>query len=635
MAIAMGWQKPDNVAGSSAPAIMVGLFVASGGLLFGYDTGDDHDDENDDDDADGGGDECPGDGIDKGRAAVPPPARTPTTVMVAMASHAVIDEGPGPQGNIRAINGILAMTEFKEQFGTKCYDSNNKLEICTEDSSIIVAILSAGTALGALLAAPAGDSLGRRKTLLLAVGIFCIGSIFQVCAQATNMLLAGRFLAGVGVGGVSVLVPLYQSEMAPKWVRGTLVCAYQLSITFGLLAASIVNIITSKLKNSSAYRIPLALQLVPALILTAGLLLLPETPRFLVKKGRLEEAGLSLSRLRRLDITHPALVDELQEIVANHRYELTLGPDSYKEIFVGSPHLGRRTFTGCGLQMLQQLTGINFIMYYSTSFFDGAGVESPYTKSLIINVINVVSTIPGLLVIEHWGRRRLLMIGALGMAACQLLMASFNTATGDDMKKISQTILVTFCAINIFFFAASWGPVVWVVTSEIYPLKVRAKAMSVSTASNWVLNFAIAYSSPFMLGDGPGNAAFGPKIFFIWGAFCILAVFFVWCMVYETSKISLEQIDEMYERVNHAWNSKAFQPSWSFQQMLDEGWSPSAQPPVDHELQTTTSASSADTTLGDGDSASITVHNSNSNSNAASNDQNKATPVMANVDFSY
>ncbi|KAH7001231.1 general substrate transporter [Ilyonectria destructans] len=573
MAIAMGWQKPDNVAGSSAPAIMVGLFVASGGLLFGYDTG--------------------------------------------------------------AINGILAMTEFKEQFGTKCYDSNHKLEICTQDSSIIVAILSAGTTLGALLAAPAGDSLGRRKTLLLAVGIFCIGSIFQVCAQAIDMLLAGRFLAGVGVGGVSVLVPLYQSEMAPKWVRGTLVCAYQLSITFGLLAASIINIITSRLNNSSAYRIPLALQLVPALILTAGLLLLPETPRFLVKKGRHEEAGLSLSRLRRLDITHPALVDELQEIVANHRYELTLGPDSYKEIFVGSPHLGRRTFTGCGLQMLQQLTGINFILYYSTTFFDGAGVESPYTKSLIINVINVVSTIPGLLVIEHWGRRRLLMIGALGMAACQLLMASFNTATGDDMKKISQTILVTFCSVNIFFFAASWGPVVWVVTSEIYPLKVRAKAMSVSTASNWVLNFAIAYSSPFMLGDGPGGAAFGPKIFFIWGAFCILAVFFVWCMVYETSKISLEQIDEMYERVNHAWNSKAFQPSWSFQQILDEGWSPSAQPPVDHELQTTTTASSADTTLGDGDSSSITVHNSNSNSNTASNDQNKAPPVMANVDFSY
>ncbi|KND91049.1 putative glucose transporter rco-3 [Tolypocladium ophioglossoides CBS 100239] len=571
MAIAMGWHKPDNVAGSSAPAIMVGLFVASGGLLFGYDTG--------------------------------------------------------------AINGILAMPEFKNQFATNCR-KNDQPDICPKDLSIIVAILSAGTIVGALLAAPAGDSLGRRITLLISVGVFCMGAICQVCADAIPLLLVGRALAGVGVGAISVLVPLYQSEMAPKWIRGSLVCAYQLSITIGLLSASVVNIITSNITNSSAYRIPLGLQIIPALILTAGLLVLPETPRFLVKKGRKEAAGLSLSRLRRLDITHPALVEELQEIIAIHQYELTLGPDTYKDVFVGTPHLGRRTFTGCGLQMLQQLTGINFIMYYSTSFFGAVGVASAYTKSMIINVINVVSTIPGLLIIESWGRRRLLMVGALGMAACQLLMASFSTAAGQDLQNVSQTILVVFCCLNIFFFAASWGPVVWVVTSEIYPLKVRAKAMSLSTASNWVLNFGIAYASPYMVGTGPGNASFGPKIFFIWGAFCIVAVFFVWCMVYETSKISLEQIDEMYERVNHAWNSKSFEPSWSFQQILDEGWSPSAVPPPEHELQATSSHSSAGTTLGDSNSSSLTIHNGNGNTTAASR-ENKPIPAMASVDFSY
>ncbi|PHH87397.1 hypothetical protein CDD83_8928 [Cordyceps sp. RAO-2017] len=591
MAIAMGWHKPDSVAGSSAPAIMVGLFVASGGLLFGYDTG--------------------------------------------------------------AINGILAMPEFKQQFATTCR-SNDQPEICPKDLSIIVAILSAGTAVGALLAAPAGDSLGRRITLLLAVGLFCVGAICQVCADAIPLLLVGRALAGVGVGAISVLVPLYQSEMAPKWIRGTLVCAYQLSITIGLLTASIVNIITSRLTSSAAYRVPLGLQMVPALILTAGLLVLPETPRFLVKKGRKEAAGLSLSRLRRLDITHPALVEELREIVANHQYELTLGPDTYRDVFVGTPHLGRRTFTGCGLQILQQLTGINFIMYYSTYFFSGVGVASPHTKSTIINVINVVSTIPGLLIIESWGRRRLLMVGAMGMAACQLLMASFTTAAGHDLASVSQTILIVFCSLNIFFFAASWGPVVWVVTSEIYPLKVRAKAMSLSTASNWVLNFGIAYSTPFMVGRGPGNAGFGSKIFFIWGAFCILAVFFVWCMVYETSKISLEQIDEMYERVGHAWNSKAFEPSWSFQQILDEGWAPSGIPPPptattttttttttaehEHELQATTSHSSADTTLGHSDASSLTIHGHGADevpAAAAAREDNKSVPAMANVDFSY
>jgi SP family sugar:H+ symporter-like MFS transporter len=529
-----------------------------------------------------------------------------------------------------AINGILAMPEFKEQFGGQCIDEKGQPAICTKDSSIIVAILSAGTALGALLSAPAGDSIGRRKTLMLAVGIFCIGSIFQVCAQDIPMMLVGRALAGVGVGAVSVLVPLYQSEMAPKWIRGTLVCAYQLSITVGLLAASVISIITSDIDNSSAYRIPLGLQLIPALILTAGLVLLPETPRFLVKKGLNEAAGLSLSRLRRLDITHPALIDELQEIVANHQYELTLGPDTYKNIFVGSPHLGRRTLTGCGLQILQQLSGINFIMYYSTTFFGGFGVEDPYLKSLIINIINVVSTFPGIFVIESWGRRRLLMIGATGMAICQLLMAIYATASGPDLEGPGQAILIVFCAVNIFFFASSWGPVVWVVTSEIYPLKVRAKAMSVSTFSNWMLNFGLAYSTPFMIGGGPGHAGFGAKIFFIWGAFCIIAIAFVWCMVYETSKISLEQIDEMYERVPHAWNSRGFEPSWSFQQIIDEGWSPSALPPDEHELQTTTTQSSAATTLGNDSSSSV---NNNLPSNTASA-ENKAIP-MANVDFSY
>ncbi|KAH8173804.1 sugar transporter domain-containing protein [Sarocladium implicatum] len=575
MAIAMGWQKPDNVAGSSAPAIMVGLFVASGGLLFGYDTG--------------------------------------------------------------AINGILAMPVFKEQFGTNQCDGGQSnmddMDICPEDSSIIVAVLSAGTVLGALLAAPIGDSIGRRQSLLVSVAVFCVGAIFQVCAQAIPMLLVGRSLAGVGVGAISVLVPLYQSEMAPKWIRGTLVCAYQLSITLGLLAASIVNYLTSNMDNAAAYRIPLGLQLVPAIILTAGLLILPETPRFLVKHGRHEAAGLSLSRLRRLDITHPALIDELQEIVANHQYELTLGEDTYKNIFVGQPHLGRRTFTGCGLQMLQQLTGINFIMYYGTTFFGGVGVSTPYTKSLIINIINCVSTIPGLFIIESWGRRKLLMVGASGMAACQLVMASFAAAAGDEMKKVSVTILIVFCSINIFFFAASWGPVAWVVTSEIYPLKVRAKAMSISTASNWLLNFAIAYSTPFMVGSGPGSAAFGSKIFFIWGSFCLLGVLFVWCMIYETSKISLEQIDEMYERINHAWESKGFEPSWSFQQMLDEGWSPSGQP--EHELQATTSQSSADTTLGDAASSSITVNRTNETSSSSSNTNKGQPATMAAVDFSY
>jgi sugar porter (SP) family MFS transporter len=395
----------------------------------------------------------------------------------------------------------------------------------------------------------------------------------------------------------------------------------------GLLAAAIVNILTYKLPSAAAYRIPIGLQLTWAIVLALGLLVLPETPRYLIKRGLRDAAALSLSRLRRLDITHPALVEELAEIQANHEYEMALGPDTYKDILFGEPHLGRRTLTGCGLQMLQQLTGVNFIMYYGTTFFNGAGVDSPFTISLIMQVVNMVSTFPGLFVVESWGRRKLLMVGAVGMAICQLMIASFATANGDNNQPVQNQILIIFVSIYIFFFAASWGPVVWVVTSEIYPLKVRAKSMSISTASNWILNFGIGYGTPFLVDTSGGSVDLGSKVFFVWGAFCILSIAFVWFMVYETSKISLEQIDEMYERVDHAWNSQNFEPSWSFQQMRDFGFSDSGVPPAEPQLELQPSNAST--------SQSDTGGSATTDTTGTNTQDNKMLSQMGHIDLSY
>lgn len=531
----MAWHKPDNVAGSSAPAIMVGLFVATGGMLFGYDTG--------------------------------------------------------------TISGILAMDAFRQQFSTVYIDpKDHQKNVSPSQTSLIVAILSAGTFVGALLAAPLGDKLGRRMSLIIAVAIFCFGVLLQTIAMEIPMLVVGRLFAGIGVGVISVLVPLYQSEMAPKWIRGTLVCAYQLAITTGLLLAAIVNYFTEGINSSKAFRIPLAMQFIWAGILLVGLILLPETPRYLIKRGLHASAASSLSRLRRLDITHPALIEELAEIEANHEYELSLGPSTYRDVLLGSPHLGRRTLTGCGLQMLQQLSGCNFIFYYGTTFFARVSIPSPFVVQLITNSVNVVSTFPGMVLVESLGRRRLLMIGAGGMAVCQFIVAAVGSNFVDS--NTASIVVIVFLCCYLFFFASSWGPVAWVVTSEIYPLKVRAKSMSITTASNWLLNFAIAYGTPYLVNDGPGYADLQAKVFYIWGVFCFLSMIFVWCMVYETSKISLEQIDEMYERVDHAWNSKNFQPSWSFQEMRDEGASASGIQLAEQEeitrRRTGTSASQAE-----------------------------------------
>lgn len=175
-----------------------------------------------------------------------------------------------------------------------------------------------------------------------------------------------------------------------------------------------------------------------------------------IKRGKPEMAARSLSRLRRLDTDHPAVVEELSEIQANHEYELSLGKASWLDCFKGN--LGKRLATGCLLQALQQLTGVNFIFYYGTSFFVNSGIKNSFTVSLITSCVNVGSTFPGLYMVEKWGRRPLLLFGAIGMAVCQFIVAGIGTGAG-IANLAAQRALIAFVCIYIFFFACSWGPV--------------------------------------------------------------------------------------------------------------------------------------------------------------------------------
>ncbi|KAF2874819.1 high affinity glucose transporter RGT2 [Massariosphaeria phaeospora] len=496
-------KKPEGTAGSAMPAIFVGLFVAFGGVLFGYDTG--------------------------------------------------------------TIGGILGMEHWRRVFSTGYTNKTDGLpDVDAAQTSLIVSILSAGTFFGALVAAPVADTIGRRLGLVACNVVFCVGVILQTIATAIPLFVAGRFFAGFGVGMISATIPLYQSETSPKWIRGVVVGAYQFAITIGLLLAAIVDNATKDRMDSGSYRIPIAVQFAWAIILFAGCIFLPETPRFRIKQGRPEEAAKSLSRLRRLNVEHPALLEELAEITANHEYELSLGKATYLDCFKGN--LGKRLFTGCALQALQQLTGVNFIFYYGTSFFKNTGIGNAFIITMITSAINVTSTLPGLYLVEKWGRRNLLLFGAIGMAVCQFIVAIVGTVIGVQ-NLAAQNALIAFVCIYIFFFACSWGPVAWVVTGEIFPLKVRAKALSMTTASNWLLNFAIGYATPYLVDSGPGRANLGAKVFFIWGGCCFVCIFFVWALIYETKGLALEQVDELYAKVGHAWQSPGFVPSVSFQEV--------------------------------------------------------------------
>ncbi|CAO2649443.1 Nn.00g068280.m01.CDS01 [Neocucurbitaria sp. VM-36] len=486
-------KPPPDTPGKAWPAILIGLFVAFGGVLFGYDTG--------------------------------------------------------------TISGILAMPYWKREFSTEPDGG-----ITASQDSLIVSILSAGTFFGALTAAPFGDLLGRRIGLMVSTGfVFNIGVIMQTASTSQPLFIAGRFFAGYGVGLVSALIPMYQSETAPRWIRGTIVGAYQLAITIGLFLAAIVNNATKDRDDSGSYRIPIAVQFLWSLILVIGLIFLPETPRYLIKMDKYDEAAKSLGKLRRLPIDHPAVVEELNEVQANHMYEMSLGKSTYADCFKGT--LGKRLLTGCLLQSLQQLTGVNFIFYYGTQYFENAGFRNPFVIQVITNSVNVASTFPGLYLVERLGRRNLLLMGAIGMCVCQYIVAITGTVAGTTNLPAQQAAIAFVC-IYIFFFASSWGPVAWVVTGELFPLKARAKCLSMTTASNWLLNWAIAYSTPYMVDEDHANLQ--SKVFFVWGSFCFVCIAFVWFMIYETKGLSLEQVDELYGIVNKAWKSKSFRPALSF-----------------------------------------------------------------------
>ncbi|RNJ59809.1 High-affinity glucose transporter rgt2 [Verticillium nonalfalfae] len=500
--------RPENEAGKAWPAIGVGLFVAFGGVLFGYDTG--------------------------------------------------------------TISGILAMPYWQQLFSTGHVDAEGNPNITTSQESAIVSILSAGTFFGALFSPLLSDYIGRRMGLMISTWVFNLGVVLHTIATSIPLFLAGRFFAGLGVGLISAMIPLYQSETAPKWIRGFIVGAYQWAITIGLLLAAVVNNATARRDDSGSYRIPIAIQLAWSLILFSGLLILPETPRFLIKKDNAEQAAKSLSRLRRLPTDHQAIVAELAEVHANHEFETRMGQGSYLDCF--RPPILKRQLTGMALQALQQLTGINFIFYYGTKYFENSGVSSGFTVSMITSAINVASTIPGMYAVDKWGRRPLLLWGAIGMCLSQLIVAVSGTVSSGQhengeifVKSLGgQKAAVSFVCIYIFFFASTWGPLAWVVTGEIFPLKTRAKSLSITTATNWLLNWAIAYSTPYLVNYGEGYANLQSKIFFVWFGACFICIIFVWLMIYETKGLSLEEVDQLYEEVRDARKSAQWKPTSSW-----------------------------------------------------------------------
>ncbi|KAF8539632.1 general substrate transporter [Trichophaea hybrida] len=454
------------------------------------------------------------------------------------------------------INGVLGMDFFKKEFGhevARNVDASG-YNIHTWEKSLITSILSAGTFFGALFGGNLADWIGRRLSIIIACAIFACGVALQVASATVGLLVGGRIVAGFGVGLVSAIVIMYMSEIAPKAIRGAIVAGYQWAITLGLLLAACVNQGTHKWDTHASYRVPISIQFVWAFILATGLFLLPESPRWFIKQGRHEDAMAALSVLRGQPVGSDYLKDELAEIQANYDYELTITQAGWADCFKGMGPSGnfRRVLIGVLLQMFQQLTGINFIFYYGTTFFQQSGVQNAFLISLITNLVNVLTTPVAFYGVEKFGRRKLLIWGAIVMLVCEFIVGSVGTALPGS--KAANTCLVVFVCLYIFGFATTWGPSAWIIIGEIYPLTIRAKGVALATASNWLWNFVLGYVTPYMVDADQGNLR--SKVFFVWGSTCVFCCLFAYFFVPETKGLSLEQVDRMMEESTPRTSSK-------------------------------------------------------------------------------
>jgi len=410
-----------------------------------------------------------------------------------------------------------------------------KKEFPIDDATegLVVSAVTAGALVAAMLAGVLADQGGRRVTNIAAGVVFAIASLLCAVANSVPTLVAGRFLVGCGIGLTSVGGPMYIAEASPARVRGSFVSLFQLAVTVGILMAYIA---AALLAEAAAWRWMLGLAAVPGLLLAIGMAFMPESPRWLVKRGRRADARAVLAQIDPHGNPDVALT-ELERDLA------TEGQGTWGELFERT--LRPALVVGIGLAVFQQVTGINAVIYYAPQIFQAAGFTSDLTSLAAttgIGVINVLATFIAIGLVDRAGRRPLLIAGVLGMVVTLAVLGlAFHSETAGAPSGNLSLITVVCLAAYIVFFAFSLGPIVWLMISEIYPLRNRAQAVAVSTAANWGANFVVSLTFP-ILTTRLGSAA----TFFTYAAFGVLTLLFVIARVPETKGKTLEEISRLW-----------------------------------------------------------------------------------------
>ncbi|KAK3682208.1 general substrate transporter [Podospora appendiculata] len=464
--------------------------------------------------------------------------------------------------DISSMSGVLGTQAYKQYFDNPV----------SYRQGAITASMPAGSLVGSLMSSFLADRFSRKVALQISCLLWILGSILMTASQNIGMLCTGRVICGLCVGIASSIVPVYQSEIAPKEIRGRVVSLQQWAITWGILIQYFIQFGAAQVgggpndpnQPTAAFRIPWGIQMVPAFILLVGLFFFPYSPRWLASKDRWEEALQVLARLHGGgDVNHPKVLAQYQEIEEALRFEREQTVSSFRALV--APRMLKRVALGMSIQMWSQLCGMNIMMYYIVYIMEGAQIASPLATASIQYVINVVLTLPAIVFLDKWGRRPSLILGSFGMMSWLFISGALQQYYGEpntDLTRTADNSEVTWIVLNnrpvssaivscsylfVATFATTWGPVSWTYPAEIFPSKIRAKAVSLATASNWFWNMVLAFAVPPLLWN------INYKMYYIFGAFNAAAFIHMLLLAPETKGFTLEEMDDVFDSGLPAW----------------------------------------------------------------------------------
>ncbi len=392
-----------------------------------------------------------------------------------------------------------------------------------------------GCILGAAGAGMLSDSLGRKKVLLLAAVLFTVSAVGAALPRNATEFVIARILGGLGIGMASMLSPLYIAEVAPARIRGRMVSLNQLAIVGGMVVVYYVNSLIAQLGDNSwnvlvGWRWMFASGTLPAVLFFVLLFLVPESPRWLTKQGREDEAMAVLTR-----IGGPAQAEsQMNDIRA------TIAEESGSLAQLFEPGMRTPLIIAVVLAVLQQITGINVVLYYAPEIFKSAGVKATQAigDTVTVGIVNMLFTLVAIWVVDRLGRKPLLLIGSVGMGASLALLGGAFA-----MKQLEGPWVLLFVLCYVATFAMALGPVVWVIMAEIFPTQIRGRAMSIATVCLWTACYLVSQTFPWML-----KHLGGPATFWLYAAICLVTIVFVAIYVPETKGKSLEEIERSWQR---------------------------------------------------------------------------------------